>query len=753
MSVLPRFLCLLQIAFVALVLSACNSESQTSENSASVFKLPTVLADLTESRMIDRDALFAEIILRYENVEETAIAARMPDSDNWQADFRLPGGVDYSLELTWFDTVDGGRLDLVNFRRSFRALFESGPITFDFSDYDFDGYDADNDGFVNLAEREAGTSPLIAADTNNAVQICQGGVILPADTICSEDATPVIELGFTQSPLNAAMSGEASSDVVISNTGTASLSYNIVSNQSWIQINGDVDGSGVSGTVVPNESISLGFQASCAGSIAERNGTLTVERNDVFDILPVTLVCSTPGADDNLPALQVSPVQFAEVLQINSASSQQLVVENAGSATLTYDISSSDSWLAVSGGTGSLEAGQSESIEVQYSCDASIENRNGQLAVNWNLGSQPVPFSLSCMGPLNTEMAGSIAGTVRDAVNDAPLQGVQAELTLDSNTLALANTDVNGDFQFNGVPAQQGYAIAFTLTGYVAENYAAIETTEGNTTFLQTILKIDEQFAGTGAVGGTVVDAVTGLGVEGLSLSFRRGINTEIGSVVNSATTDNNGQYALTEIPAGNYTVEINGNSYQTAYFTVIALGGQENNNQNASVSPLILSGETRIVLTWGETPSDLDSHLTGPIEGSADRFHVYFGQPGSEAASPFVFLDVDDTSSFGPETITINQQTAGNYRYSVHDFSNAFSTGTSALAQSTARVQVFRNNGLIVDFNVPNEPGTLWTVFELAGNEIIPINTMSFESNSGNDAAFKQNRNDAALISHIPAK
>ncbi|TPW17201.1 MAG: hypothetical protein FD130_750 [Halothiobacillaceae bacterium] len=82
--------------------------------------------------------------------------------------------------------------------------------------------------------------------------------------------------------------------------------------------------------------------------------------------------------------------------------------------------------------------------------------------------------------------------------------------------------------------------------------------------------------------------------------------------------------------------------------------------------------GSAKIKLTWGENPDDLDSHLTGPVEGSATRFHVYFGSKGSQAAAPYAELDVDDTSSFGPEIITINRFTPGLYRYSVHHYSGS---------------------------------------------------------------------------------
>jgi hypothetical protein len=140
-------------------------------------------------------------------------------------------------------------------------------------------------------------------------------------------------------------------------------------------------------------------------------------------------------------------------------------------------------------------------------------------------------------------------------------------------------------------------------------------------------------------------------------------------------------------------------------------------------------------VLTWGASPNDLDSHLTGP-NADGSRFHVYYASRGSLTLAPFAKLDVDDVSGFGPETMTITQMNAGTYRYSVHDFSNRSSATSTALRSSGAKVQVYTPAGLAQTFFVPNQAGTLWTVFELSGTLANPLilgtNLMSFTSDPG---------------------
>jgi uncharacterized protein YfaP (DUF2135 family) len=127
-----------------------------------------------------------------------------------------------------------------------------------------------------------------------------------------------------------------------------------------------------------------------------------------------------------------------------------------------------------------------------------------------------------------------------------------------------------------------------------------------------------------------------------------------------------------------------------------------------------------RIVLNWGAQPRDLDSHIAFPGN------HIYFanktGATGAQAN-----LDVDDTDSFGPETITISKKHAGeSYVYAVHDFTNARQPGSNELSESGAKVLVYVGQSLVRSYYVPNRPGNLWTVFRItADGEFQDINTM----------------------------
>ena len=152
---------------------------------------------------------------------------------------------------------------------------------------------------------------------------------------------------------------------------------------------------------------------------------------------------------------------------------------------------------------------------------------------------------------------------------------------------------------------------------------------------------------------------------------------------------------------------------------------------QNIVLSPELNGQVARIVLQWGLNPRDLDSHLRGPRPGGG-TFHVYYSTDYVEDCGE---LDVDDTSSYGPETITMHRLVAGTYRYSVHDYTNRNSSTSAGLAGSSATVKVFYYDGREYTFNVPNQPGTVWNVFEINGTTgaITALNQMEFESNPGN--------------------
>ena len=137
------------------------------------------------------------------------------------------------------------------------------------------------------------------------------------------------------------------------------------------------------------------------------------------------------------------------------------------------------------------------------------------------------------------------------------------------------------------------------------------------------------------------------------------------------------------------------------------------------AVSPVMANLDgMRIVLNWGATPADLDSHIVYPGN------HIYFSHmQGADAQ-----LDVDDTTSYGPETITLQRKHDGEkYVYAVHDYTNGGNSTSSMLSNSGAKVFVYVGQTLIKTYYVPtNKVGNLWTIFAVTeGGEFQDFNTI----------------------------
>jgi len=261
-----------------------------------------------------------------------------------------------------------------------------------------------------------------------------------------------------------------------------------------------------------------------------------------------------------------------------------------------------------------------------------------------------------------------------------------------------------------------------------------------------------------GTFGGVITDALSGVAVPYVNLEFRKGwwASTYLNAPVKILTTSADGSYLWENAEAGYYTVTAKKSGYAENTLIATCYANESRGDQNGSIAPLISNSQLRIVLSWGASPSDLDSHLTGPIEGSDDRFHVYYAARGSETSTPFAVLDRDDVTSYGPETITIYEQKDGLYRYSVHNYSNRGSSSSSALYNSGAQVSVFIGSNHYKTFNVSNalnSAGTLWTIFEYDSTtgSFTDINTMSYESSPSNVSTISHT--DSQLMQNLPKK
>lgn len=134
-----------------------------------------------------------------------------------------------------------------------------------------------------------------------------------------------------------------------------------------------------------------------------------------------------------------------------------------------------------------------------------------------------------------------------------------------------------------------------------------------------------------------------------------------------------------------------------------------------------------RVVLGWGSSPTDLDSHMVYPGN------HIFFNHKLGDNGN----LDVDDTDSFDPETITLTRRENGKpYIYAVHDFSDKHEPETNNLSRSDAKVFVYIGDSLVRTYYVPkDQSGNLWTVFKINENGAIEdINSIKGVSVYGGD-------------------
>lgn len=351
-------------------------------------------------------------------------------------------------------------------------------------------------------------------------------------------------------------------------------------------------------------------------------------------------------------------------------------------------------------------------------------------------------FGITVSGSFPT---GIIAGVVQGSNGDV-LQGANITAyrtsTGDSNLedyYSTTLTDVNGNYEF--ILREGMYTLNIYKTGYLPVVIKDVYVTPNETNYMEnTILTnwvLNSLFA---KAEGSVINAINGEPIGEAEVKFRPGWNNKTGNYVSSilgiekkATTDTLGKFSV-ELGIGNYTAEITKDGFITGYFNIVALNSITS-EQVLVLTPVLSEQEYRIVLTWGESPTDLDSHL---VAKTADEklFHIFYANPEyMNSENEYIAkLDVDDVTSFGPETVTITVNASDlencTFKYMVHDFTNRQRTQSNALSLSGAIVHVYQGNDLIRTFHAPaDKEGTVWNVFEIKDYQITPINTFSYET------------------------
>ncbi len=315
-------------------------------------------------------------------------------------------------------------------------------------------------------------------------------------------------------------------------------------------------------------------------------------------------------------------------------------------------------------------------------------------------------------------------------VNTTGRPVADAEVTVDSET---GMTDDEGFFT---VDLPEG-AHTFTINapGYTSTPVSVSANQISSDDVPDLVLR------GEADIFGVVIDSQTGEGLASARVylgSFNTEANAELSELM--VTTGSDGTFEILDGPTGNFYCIIICNGYFTRITQRITIVQGTNNLAQQTVVSRPEEGDFRIVLTWGSNPSDLDTHLTGP-SSTGVRFHLcYWDQDPDEGVN----LDVDDVTSYGPETTTLSVLRNGLYRYSVHNYSNQSSSGALEIPASPAVVEVYGYNGLLNKFTAPayTGSGNTWRVFEMtvsgSNATITSINTYHSASSDEDMTVFK---------------
>lgn len=313
---------------------------------------------------------------------------------------------------------------------------------------------------------------------------------------------------------------------------------------------------------------------------------------------------------------------------------------------------------------------------------------NNEITQIESFGALDMAFEDSAGNPV--QLADDVTATIRIPVANR----VSAEAP-NSIPLYFFNKDT-------GFWVEEGSADLMTLT-------SGEQAYEGTVPFLTTwnADRPTDTVQATGCVVDSIGQAVSGVRIRSEGADY-------IGS--SRATSDSRGDYSIPlRVDSSQFISAFR--AFQSRTLTVASgSNGFAITNDIHPTSCLVVSrvslgaNSATVTLTWGENPRDLDTFFYGrPEVESADNtpFQIAYFRRDVTVNGETIFLDVDDTSSFGPEILTVPSfPYEGVYTYGIDLFA-----GTGTIASSLARVEVNLGGDVTVYGPPEGEPTRCWAV------------------------------------------
>lgn len=247
---------------------------------------------------------------------------------------------------------------------------------------------------------------------------------------------------------------------------------------------------------------------------------------------------------------------YADLAQANSPSGYMTARNNG--ITNGYD------WYPVEGGR------QDYMNYVHHCREFVLEISNTKLLSTDLLPAHWTYNKQSLLNYIKEAMYG-INGVVTNT-NNEPLAAEIHILDHDADNSHVVTDPDSGDYYR---PIEAGtYTVQVSAYGYLSQTFENIVAVDGQATELNVVLSSNQ----TVNITGTITDAITGLAIEGATISF-------VDAPIDAVVTDPSGAYSVSSIIEDNYAVRVSANGYATIFETLAVSVG--NTSFDFSMSPI----------------------------------------------------------------------------------------------------------------------------------------------------------------------
>ncbi|MDR1723141.1 MAG: carbohydrate-binding domain-containing protein [Tannerella sp.] len=222
----------------------------------------------------------------------------------------------------------------------------------------------------------------------------------------------------------------------------------------------------------------------------------------------------------------------------------------------------------------------------------------------------------------------SVSGVVTKSDGGGAAAGasVMAVNTTDDSNVGQAPSNAYGEYVITGIPSGV-YNIVASLSGYNTTTIANVKITSSDITGQNIVLQ--KITVPTYSISGTVTKSDGSPAANASVQVLKASDKTTVGETV---TTNESGQYAIENIPEGEYLIIIKLDGYETATLTDISVTNSNLTGKNAVLQPVSISSDAVSIHYEDNQATVTNPYAEKGVTITADGAHVTVSTSVSEA-------------------------------------------------------------------------------------------------------------------------